>query len=103
YSPATSRPLPSTPTRRSSDLIRSFIDQPGVPLVSARAACDAGAPPAIELRQRRFVPAGLLAPPQRWKIPVCVAHGAAGDRKRTRSEERRVGKEWRARRAPDPF
>jgi aminopeptidase N len=62
----------------------SFVDQPGVPLVGARAICDAGKPPRLELTQARFFAKATSLPPSqastRWQIPVCVKLGdAAGE------------------------
>jgi len=56
------------------DAFRSFIDQPGVPLVTVRAAGDG----TLALEQLRFRPLGSGAPgPELWQIPFCVhAYGA---------------------------
>ncbi|MCC6555984.1 MAG: M1 family metallopeptidase [Polyangiaceae bacterium] len=49
---------------------RSFLDQPGVPLVEASLSCDG--PPALELRQSRYLPVGSAGEAsRRWQIPVC--------------------------------
>ena len=58
---------------------RSFIDQPGVPVVEARLQCAADGAPRIELRQRRYAPLGstIDAEAQLWQIPVCIAYDAA--------------------------
>ena len=55
---------------------RSFIDQPGVPVVEARLQCAADTAPRIELRQRRYAPLGstIDADGQQWQIPVCIAY-----------------------------
>ena len=55
----------------------TFLDQPGVPLVTAALDCPAGKPPVVALAQSRYLPAG--SPGQggaspRWQIPVCVGH-----------------------------
>ncbi|GDX78336.1 aminopeptidase [Deltaproteobacteria bacterium] len=54
---------------------RSFIDQPGVPIVSA--AIDCSGAPSVRLTQERFLPA---APPDgtRWTMPVCFTVGGGG-------------------------
>jgi alanyl aminopeptidase len=59
---------------------RSFIDQPGVPLVSARLDC-AGGKPALALKQSRYLPVGSKGDPARsWQLPFCVRYGtASGD------------------------
>ncbi len=50
----------------------TFLDQPGVPLVTAALQCAAGQPPALELSQRRFLPLGSTPPSgQLWQVPVC--------------------------------
>ncbi len=55
---------------------KTFLDQPGVPLVSAEIACGGGAP-RVHLAQQRFVPAGSAAAQGAlWQIPVCVRYGA---------------------------
>ena len=54
---------------------RSFIDQPGVPLVEASLNCDAD--PTLEIRQSRYAPLGSkIDTKQTWRIPACVATGS---------------------------
>ncbi|HET9622049.1 MAG TPA: M1 family metallopeptidase [Kofleriaceae bacterium] len=61
--------------RPLAPLVASFIDQPGVPVVSARLTCVAGKG-AVELAQARWKPAGsTLADDTTWTIPVCVRAG----------------------------
>jgi alanyl aminopeptidase len=55
----------------------SFLDQPGVPLVTARLQCAASGA-RVELAQRRWRPRGASTPDQRWQIPVCIRWEAAG-------------------------
>ncbi len=57
---------------------RSFLDQPGVPLVEAALTCDAkGA--RLDVAQRRYLPYGSTASAaQTWGIPLCVRVGAKG-------------------------
>ncbi|MCC6557902.1 MAG: ERAP1-like C-terminal domain-containing protein [Polyangiaceae bacterium] len=58
----------------------TFLDQPGVPAVSAEIACEAGKPPRVSLSQRRFLPAGSKGSSgETWRIPVCARTPAAGD------------------------
>jgi aminopeptidase N len=55
---------------------KTFLDQPGLPIVSAEPVCGGG-PPRVHLTQRRFVPAGsAVAADALWQIPVCVKYGA---------------------------
>jgi alanyl aminopeptidase len=54
----------------------SFLDQPGVPLVTTQLACHDGAA-RLDLAQQRFFPLGSSgAAPQLWKVPVCVRYPA---------------------------
>jgi aminopeptidase N len=59
-----------------SKSFRSFIERPGVPLVTASIVCDAGKPPRLQLAQRRFLPRGMketeASPP--WQIPICAKY-----------------------------
>src|SRR5207248_1699071 len=51
----------------------TFLDQSGVPLVSAALDCAPGRTPALSLTQARYLPAGSPgaagAQGQRWQIP----------------------------------
>ena len=50
----------------------TFLDQGGLPLVSAKVVCD-GAKGRLELSQSRYLPLGAgQAREQLWQIPVCV-------------------------------
>ncbi|HEX4420833.1 MAG TPA: M1 family metallopeptidase [Kofleriaceae bacterium] len=61
--------------RELAPLVASFLDQPGVPVVTATPACLAGKG-SVGLRQARWRPAGsLLAADATWVIPVCVRAG----------------------------
>jgi alanyl aminopeptidase len=55
---------------------RTFLDQPGVPLVEAKLACKPGEA-VLQLAQRPYIALGGTARNDRtWQIPVCVrAHG----------------------------
>ena len=60
----------------------TFLDQAGVPLVSARLACAAGKA-TLSLSQERYYALGEQDPPQgqTWQIPVCAkfsVHGKPG-------------------------
>jgi aminopeptidase N len=55
---------------------RSFVEQPGVPLVEHTLVCDPT--PRLELRQKRSLPAGTTETVARtWQVPVCVRYGGA--------------------------
>jgi alanyl aminopeptidase len=84
---ATSQDLVRALARFASDpaalaaAFRSFLDQPGVPLVTLASACRDGRP-TLGVGQRRFLPLGSRAESDRvWGIPLCVAHEVAGGRR----------------------
>ncbi len=56
--------------------MRSFLDQPGVPLVHSELHC-AGGKARLRLRQQRYFPLGSggAAAAQTWGIPFCVHSG----------------------------
>ncbi|HJQ99502.1 MAG TPA: M1 family metallopeptidase [Candidatus Polarisedimenticolaceae bacterium] len=57
-------------------VLKSFLDQPGVPLVSATLLPDG----RVKLTQSRFLNAGSKAPKaQTWKIPVVLEYPGAAD------------------------
>lgn len=59
--------------------MRSFLDQPGIPLLRARLECAAGKKPAITLKQSRDLPLGSKGKPgAQWKVPVCLKLGRDG-------------------------
>ena len=60
--------------------MRSFLDQPGVPLISARVQCDAGKA-TLDLSQSRYLPYQVTEDVQRlWTVPVCVRLGQGDTR-----------------------
>jgi len=70
----------------------TFLDQPGVPLVTAALECSGGAA-YVNLSQRRFLPLGSLgSPDQIWEIPVCVRYPAGqGDARQCELLSRQAG------------
>jgi aminopeptidase N len=65
-------------------VFRGYVDQPGVPRVSAALQCKLGAAPRLKLSQERFLPAGSTgSTAQTWDIPVCVRAGKGKDATRT--------------------
>ena len=55
----------------------TFLDQPGVPLLTAKLVCDAKVAPKLVLSQERYLPAGSVGgAAQAWQIPVCVRYSA---------------------------
>jgi alanyl aminopeptidase len=59
--------------------MRSFLDQPGIPLVHADLACTDGKA-SIDLKQSRYLPYGVLGEGEpRWGAPVCTRFGRGDD------------------------
>lgn len=58
-------------------IMKSFVDQPGAPVLSVRTKC-VGDATEVTVRQQRFVgaPDAPAAAPQTWTLPVCVTTGA---------------------------
>jgi alanyl aminopeptidase len=60
----------------------SFLDQPGVPLITVSIDCNKRAA-IVELSQQRFLPLGSPgAAPQLWKVPVCLHLPMGSDERR---------------------
>jgi len=65
------------------DAMKSFVDQPGVPLVRAELTCT-NEQTEIKLAQSRYAPLGSsISQGQSWDIPVCVSHGIGGETGKT--------------------
>lgn len=58
---------------------KSFVEQPGVPLLQVALRCDAGQPPALQVTQSRYAPSGSRIDPDgnRWHVPMCIRVGTA--------------------------
>jgi cytosol alanyl aminopeptidase len=55
----------------------TFLDQPGIPLVTAKLVCEGKATPKLSLSQERYLPAGAgSAPATVWQIPICARYAA---------------------------
>ncbi len=57
---------------------KTFLDQPGAPIVTVELVCVKGQAPRVKLAQQRFWPLGSApktAEPQLWQIPLCVRYG----------------------------
>jgi len=71
--------------RKSSQLapaIQSFLDQPGLPLVSASLACDKGVA-KLSLSQTRYLPLGTVGQAEEiYKVPVCLRYSEQGKEQR---------------------
>jgi alanyl aminopeptidase len=62
---------------------KSFIEQPGVPLVSVEVNCEEGQQPSIEVSQSRYAPLGSSIDPSasQWLVPMCISYNSEGARK----------------------
>ncbi len=68
----------ATKTPEVVPAFRSFLDQPGVPLVTVDLVCADG-PPKLLLSQKRFLPTGSTGSAKAtWEVPVCVRTGEPG-------------------------
>lgn len=64
---------------------RSFIEQPGVPLVVVRLDCSVADAPVLHVKQTRYRPLGSpIEGNSLWRIPLGVAYDTGGERKVTR-------------------
>lgn len=63
----------------------SFLDQAGVPLVTARLHCEAGNVD-LQLSQQRFLPHGSQGSPEQtdqlWDIPICIRYPGSSEQAR---------------------
>jgi alanyl aminopeptidase len=62
---------------------KSFIEQPGVPLLSMRLDCADPANPRLNVSQARFAPLGSAIEPGagRWHVPMCIRYSVDGEEK----------------------
>ena len=58
--------------KQVTDVAKTFLDTPGVPLVRAELSCEGA--PKVKLEQKRYSGVGQPAEGE-WRIPVCVEHG----------------------------
>jgi aminopeptidase N len=57
--------------------MKTFLDQPGIPLITAEPTCEKGSPPKLKLAQRRLIPIGsTITAGSSWQVPVCVKYGS---------------------------
>jgi len=63
----------------------SFIEQPGVPLISVQVNCDDAQNPLLEVSQTRYAPLGsaIESEASEWRVPVCVNYVDDGESKST--------------------
>ncbi|MGH8131513.1 MAG: M1 family metallopeptidase [Steroidobacteraceae bacterium] len=61
---------------------RTFIEQPGVPLVSVKLDCKDEQNPRLDVRQARYAPLGssIMGDSGEWQIPFCFAFDVDGKR-----------------------
>lgn len=62
---------------------RTFLDQPGAPMLDVSLSCGAGKPASLTVAQQRFLPVGSKGSThQTWEIPMCVRWAADGKTER---------------------
>ena len=62
---------------------KSFIEQPGVPLLSTRLDCADPANPQLIVSQQRYAPLGSAIEPGsgQWHVPMCIAYSTGREEK----------------------
>ncbi len=65
---------------RISDIAASWTTQPGFPLVTVQATCDAAGNRSIALTQQRFLQQGLGSGTGSWTVPLQVRSGSGAAR-----------------------
>ena len=62
---------------------KSFIEQPGVPLLSTRLDCTDPRNPQLVVSQQRYAPLGSAIEPGsgQWHVPMCIAYSTGGQEK----------------------
>ena len=58
-----------------SSALRTFIEQPGYPLLHVRRLCEPGHPPRLALTQARYLSTGQDAGGSTWRFPLCIRAG----------------------------
>jgi len=64
--------------RDVGEIAAGWIEQPGFPLVSVAASCDAVGKRSISLSQQRFLLHGSDSNPSHWSVPLQIRSGADG-------------------------
>jgi cytosol alanyl aminopeptidase len=62
---------------------KTFLDQPGAPVITFALSCEKGRPPEMAMAQKRSLPVGSTADAARqWRLPVCVRWAEKGKESR---------------------
>ncbi len=71
------------PAEQVASSFRSFLEQPGLPIVETTLSCT-NSSVSVNMKQSRFLPLGSKgSTDSRWEIPVCMSYAVAGDKQRT--------------------
>ncbi len=64
---------------------KSYIEQPGVPLLSVSLDCEDEQNPRLNVRQARYAPLGSTIDPDagEWQVPMCIGFTVDGESKST--------------------
>jgi alanyl aminopeptidase len=70
----------TAPKKQTDRILRSFLEQPGIPVVSLGLRCDS-TDVFVELKETRYIPLSMQpfahkARGQSWKMPVCIRYPA---------------------------
>ncbi|MCA3015310.1 MAG: M1 family metallopeptidase, partial [Myxococcaceae bacterium] len=69
--------------RDVSRAFKTFLDQPGAPVVTFSLSCPKGGPPTLAWRQKRALPVGSAGAADRtWLVPACVRWSERGKQAR---------------------
>ena len=67
--------LSKAASRDVGALASTFVDRPGVPIVTVALTCAEGPEPArITLQQARYTPLDVTLEPGQWQVPVCLRY-----------------------------
>jgi alanyl aminopeptidase len=67
---------------RLVEAFRSFVEQPGTPLLEVDWSCGSG-DVQVDVKQSRYLPLGSMgSPDRRWQIPLCLVYEQNGGRER---------------------
>ncbi|RDX36063.1 M1 family peptidase [Kangiella sp. HD9-110m-PIT-SAG07] len=71
---------PHIPLETIQDAFNSFLEQPGIPLLSVELSCEADKNAQVAIEQSRYLPIGSKgSTKQTWKVPACFKYAIDGN------------------------
>ncbi|GAA4358253.1 M1 family metallopeptidase [Kangiella marina] len=71
---------PHIPLETIQDAFNSFLEQPGIPLLSVELTCKENAKASVSVSQSRYLPIGSKgSTAQTWKVPACFKYAIDGN------------------------